>query len=104
MSERHSNGEGENNGGRTDTLSFARVRRIFYRIKEAWLTVVSVISWVMTRAVALLVYLVGFVPYGITMRLFRFDPLDRDLDQDRESYWEEVDMENHDLDAFRNQY
>ncbi|MCB9476390.1 MAG: hypothetical protein H6684_11505 [Deltaproteobacteria bacterium] len=45
------------------------------------------ISWVVTRVVLTVVYIVVFIPYGLIFRLFRKDLLDRRLHPDWPTYW-----------------
>lgn len=82
----------------------ATVRRILGPILAVWMAIVRAFSWFVARVVAVVLFVVGFIPYSIVMRLVRFDPLDRRLNADAESYWTEAEAENDDMDAFRKQY
>jgi len=73
-------------------------------VYDAWMVVVRAFSWVAARLVAALLFVIGFIPYGLVMRLLGVDPLKRDLTEERESYWTESTVDNHELDEFRKQY
>ncbi|NHN46555.1 hypothetical protein G9464_02945 [Halostella sp. JP-L12] len=90
--------------GETPGDSFGAVRGGIQAVVAAWMAVVRAVSWLIARVVALLAFVIGFVPYSIVLRLVRFDPLDRDLDPEAESYWSETVATNRELDEFRKQY
>jgi len=83
---------------------FETVRRVLGPVVEAWMTVVRVFSWVVARVVAVVMFVVAFVPYSIVMRLISFDPLNRDTDASAESYWTDVDASNTSIEQFRKLY
>lgn len=80
------------------------VRRVLGPVVDAWMTVVRAFSWVVARVVAVVMFVVAFVPYSIVMRLVDFDPLDRDTDVSAESYWTEFEASNSSLEQFRKLY
>jgi hypothetical protein len=45
------------------------------------------IGFVVSRVLLALVYYLALTPIGLTMRLFRYDPLSRRFDAKAESYW-----------------
>jgi len=45
------------------------------------------IGFVVSRVVLALVYYLALTPIGLTMRLFRYDPLSRRFDPKARSYW-----------------
>jgi hypothetical protein len=54
-----------------------------------WMKLAHVLSWINTRLLLCVVFYVLFFPIGLIMKLFGFDPLDRKLERDRSSYWQE---------------
>lgn len=92
--------EPEGGIGRTIRGALEPLRPVY----NAWMIVVEAFSWVAARLVAALLFVIGFIPYGIVMRLIGVDPLKRDLTEERESYWTEPTADNHELDEFRKQY
>lgn len=52
-----------------------------------WMRLAYVLSWVNTRLILILVFYLVFTPYGLLMRLFGNDPLERRLERGRGSYW-----------------
>lgn len=93
----------ERDEGREDG-SLGTARRLFDPVITAWMAIVRAFSWAIARIVAVVLFVVGFVPYSVVMRLVRFDPLDRRLDPETESYWKEAGATNDDMDSFRKQY
>lgn len=94
--------ESTSEGGKRRTLKglLEPLRPVY----DAWMIVVEAFSWVAARLVAVLLFVIGFIPYGIVMRLLGVDPLERDLTEERESYWTDPTADNHELDEFRKQY
>jgi hypothetical protein len=45
------------------------------------------IGFVVSRALLALAYYLALTPIGLTMRLFRYDPLARRFDREARSYW-----------------
>jgi hypothetical protein len=45
------------------------------------------VGFVVSRVVLALVYYLALTPIGLTMRLFRYDPLSRRFDPKAQSYW-----------------
>jgi len=73
-------------------------------IVDAWFLVVRAFSWLAVRAVAILLFPTAFLAYGLALRAFGKDPLDRSLTEDRSSYWSDPELTNEDLEMFRRQY
>jgi hypothetical protein len=46
------------------------------------------IAWLVSWALVLALYFLVLTPAGLALRLLRADPMARDLDRARESYWE----------------
>jgi hypothetical protein len=53
----------------------------------AWMYLARVLGWVNTYLLLGLVFYTVFALVGALMRVFRHDPLDRRLEQERKSYW-----------------
>jgi len=84
--------------------SLGVARRLVSAAIAAWMAVVHAFSWLVARLVAVVLFVVGFVPYGVVMRLIGFDPLDRDPDAEADSFWTTADASNENADDFRKQY
>jgi hypothetical protein len=52
-----------------------------------WMYLARVLGWVNTHLLLGLVFYTMFTLIGLGMRLFRHDPLDRNLEPEKESYW-----------------
>ena len=50
-----------------------------------WMKFAAILGWINTRIVLSLVYFMLFVPFGVTLRIFR-DPMRRELDDESQSY------------------
>ena len=56
-------------------------------IHKVWMPVAKGIARALTWLLLTLVFYLVFTPYGVIMRLFGRDPLDRKIDRAVESYW-----------------
>lgn len=54
----------------------------------AWMQLAKVLSWVNTRLLLLILFYLLFTPIGLFMRLFGKDPLEREIDKKKDSYWQ----------------
>ena len=52
-----------------------------------WMKLASVLSWVNTRLLLVIIFYLVFSPLGIVMRLFGIDLLERKMDKKANSYW-----------------
>lgn len=103
-SREHDTGGGLEAPTERDDGLVATTRRILDPIITVWMAIVRAFSWAVARVVAVVLFVIGFIPYSIVMRLIRFDPLNRRYDPDAESYWKDAESTNDDIDAFRKQY
>ena len=55
---------------------------------KLWLIVAKAVGWFNTQIILTLVYILIFVPFGPLIRLFRKDPMRRELLKKEETYWE----------------
>ena len=58
---------------------------------QVWLKVAHFIGQVNTQVILTLLYYLVFTPYGLVMRLFGGDPLQRKL-KSAETYWESLEF------------
>jgi hypothetical protein len=52
-----------------------------------WMKLAFVLSWVNTRILLSIIFFCILTPVSLGMKLFRFDPLDRAINKNKESYW-----------------
>ena len=69
--------------------------RLLAPVQRAWMALGMALAWVNTRIILAILFYSTFTPIGAIMRRFR-DPLDRQLQRERASYW--VRRELHPLD------
>ncbi|MCX8066199.1 MAG: SxtJ family membrane protein [Candidatus Hydrogenedentes bacterium] len=69
-----------------------------------WLKIAEALNWVITKLLLLMVFYLILTPTGILYRVFKGDPLNRKWEPDRQSYWEEVDVQPKNIDEFRRQF
>ena len=55
---------------------------------KLWLIVAKAVGWFNTQIILTLVYILIFVPFSPLIRLFRKDPMRRELLKEEETYWE----------------
>lgn len=61
------------------------VRPIFV----GWMLAAYPVGWLISRAILALVYFLLLTPIAVLLRYFRRDPLDRQFEPSRETYWVE---------------
>ena len=52
-----------------------------------WMKLAYFLSWINTRLLLGIIFYLVFSPVGLLMRLFKIDPLERNLKYSKESYW-----------------
>ena len=75
--------------------------RPFYII---WMSLASVLGFIMTRVILSLVFYLIFTPVGLVLRLLRKDLLNRKIEPDKQSYWELRPEEEYDPKSSEKQY
>jgi len=63
--------------------------RLLKPVMVGWMVAAYPIGWTVSSLVLLLTYYLIFFPVALIMRLFRYDPLDRRIEPDAPSYWDE---------------
>ena len=67
--------------------------RLLLPIEKLWMKLASVMSYIMTRVLLTLVYLLAVIPTGLIMRLLGKKPLQLDFIGNMKTYWVDVDPE-----------
>jgi hypothetical protein len=55
---------------------------------KLWLKLAKAVGWFNTQVILTIVYILIFIPFGLSMRLFRKDQMKRKLLVEDETYWE----------------
>lgn len=71
---------------------------------DAWMRCIAGVSWVIVRVLLVVVFVTVFLAYGIALRIAGKDPMNRALEDDRDTYWEDAAVNNDDIEDFRRQY
>lgn len=66
--------------------------------------VVDAFSWLFTRIALTLLFFTVFVTYSVILRIIGKDPLNRTIDHESSSYWDDYYTTIETLDDFRSQY
>ena len=75
------------------SLAVGLVRpQAFRPVFVAWMVAAYPIGWTVSTLVLLATYYLLFLPVGLLLRVFRYDPLDRRLDRAAPSYWDAHDQ------------
>ena len=69
-----------------------------------WMKLGQILSWINTRLILCAVFYVLFFPIGVIMRLCGFDPLDRKLEKDKPTYWQERKKPSSGLKQYEKQF
>ena len=56
-----------------------------------WMALAMPIGWTISHLLLLAVYYLVLTPIGLLMRLFKYDPMNRQFDRTAKSYWEPHD-------------
>ncbi|MFP4549013.1 MAG: SxtJ family membrane protein [Fidelibacterota bacterium] len=78
-----------------------KILRPFY---IAWMSLASMLGFVMTRVILSLVFYLIFTPVGLMLRLLRKDLLNRKIEPDQPSYWELRPEKEYDPKSSEKQY
>lgn len=73
-------------------------------IFDVWIKIALVLNFIVTHVVLSIAFFLTVLPIGILMRLTGNDPLDRALDADAESYWQDADTPADDPEGYTKQY
>lgn len=65
---------------------------LLWPVERLWMGLAVVLGWINTRILLSVVFYLVVTPVGLAMRLFGRDPLNRRLDPDATSYWNEIDV------------
>ncbi|MCM8757727.1 MAG: SxtJ family membrane protein [Candidatus Omnitrophica bacterium] len=52
-----------------------------------WMRTAYVISWFITHLILIVLFYLIVTPYGLFMRMFGYDPLERKIEKRKDSYW-----------------
>ncbi len=74
-------------------LSALLYPRLLLPVEKLWMKLASVMSYIMTRVLLTLVYLLAVIPTGLIMRLLGKKPLQLDFKGNMKTYWVTVDPE-----------
>ncbi len=74
-------------------LSALLYPRLLLPVEKLWMKFASVLSYIMTRVLLTLVYLLAVIPTGLIMRLLGKKPLQLDFMENMKTYWVDVDPE-----------
>lgn len=55
-----------------------------------WMKFAFILSWINTRLILFIIFYLIFTPFGIVMRLFGVDLLNRKIDKNKNSYWQKA--------------
>ncbi|MDR4497569.1 MAG: SxtJ family membrane protein [Candidatus Scalindua sp.] len=55
---------------------------------KLWLKVAHAVGWINTQIILTVVYILIFIPFGPLIRLFRKDPMRREIEAEKDTYWE----------------
>ena len=71
---------------------------------DIWIKIALVLNFIVTHVVPTVAFFLTVVPIGILMRLFGHDPLDRALDKNVDTYWQDADTPADEPEGYTKQY
>ena len=69
-----------------------------------WIQIATVLNWLVTHVVLSICFFFTVVPIGILIRLFGSDPMNRALDKDAVSYWQDAENQSVDPERYTKQF
>ena len=73
-------------------------------IQMIWMTLATVLGWVMTRVLLAIVFFIGITPIAFIARVVGKRFLDLKFDPDRESYWEKRETPTQGMERYESQF
>ncbi|MEK6591412.1 MAG: SxtJ family membrane protein [Nitrospinota bacterium] len=80
------------------------MKDFFKRIYNGWMLFAKALGWVNTRILLSLMYFVVFTPFRIINIVIGKDLLDRKIERDRDSYWQERDIKPFKKELYKRQF
>jgi hypothetical protein len=73
-------------------------------VQTVWMTLATVLGWVMTRVLLSLVFFIGITPLAFLARVVGKRFLDLKFEPDRESYWEKREPPTEGMERYESQF
>ncbi len=73
-------------------------------IQTIWMTLATVLGWVMTRLLLMIVFFIGITPIAFIARVVGKRFLDLKYEPDRESYWEKREPPTSGMERYESQF
>jgi hypothetical protein len=80
------------------------MKDFFKKIYNGWMLFAKALGWVNTRILLSLMYFVVFTPFRIINIVIGKDLLDRKIERDRDSYWQERDIKPFKKELYKRQF
>lgn len=71
---------------------------------DSWIKLATILNFLVTHIVLSIAFFFTVVPIGILMRITGNDPLDRALDADANTYWQDAESPADDPEGYTKQY
>ena len=73
-------------------------------VQTVWMTLATVLGWVMTRVLLSIVFFIGITPLAFLARIVGKRFLDLKFEPDRESYWEKREPPTEGVERYESQF
>ncbi len=73
-------------------------------VQKVWMTLATVLGWVMTRLLLIIVFFIGVTPIAFIARVVGKRFLNLKFEPDRESYWEKREPETRGMERYESQF
>ncbi len=73
-------------------------------VQRVWMTLATVLGWVMTRVLLSIVFFIGVTPIALIARVVGKRFLDLGFEPDRESYWEKREPQTRGMERYESQF
>ncbi len=73
-------------------------------VQTVWMTLATVLGWVMTRLLLIIVFFIGVTPIAFIARVVGKRFLDLKYEPDRESYWEKREPPTSGMERYESQF
>ncbi len=85
-------------------LLAALVPKALKPVQPGWMTLATVLGWVMTRVLLSIVFFIGITPLAVLARVVGKRFLDLKFEPDRESYWEKREPPTEGVERYESQF
>ncbi len=86
------------------TTSALLIPVLLLPFQKAWMTLAILLNWIMTRVILSLLYYLAITPLGLFFKIKGRDFMDKKIDKQAKTYWQDRSQEKEELENYEKQY